>query len=72
MAKFAIATRPAEAGNEAEPHWIAVSGGLLVNPRAPQTELATKDVAAAVAIGLQIEVVEASNSREIETAFWPA
>jgi hypothetical protein len=26
MAKFAIATRPAEAGNEAEPHWIAVSG----------------------------------------------
>jgi putative tryptophan/tyrosine transport system substrate-binding protein len=48
----------------------ALRVGLLVNPRAPQTELATRDVAAAAsAIGLQIEVVEASNSREIETAF---
>src|SRR5262245_8873011 len=36
----------------------------------PQTELATKDVAAAAsAIGLQIDVVEASDSREIEAAF---
>jgi putative ABC transport system substrate-binding protein len=44
--------------------------GLLVNPRAPQTELATRDVAAAAsAMGLQIEVVEASNGREIEAAF---
>jgi putative tryptophan/tyrosine transport system substrate-binding protein len=43
----------------------AVRLGLLVNPRAPQTELATRDVAAAAsAMGLQIEVVEASNSRE--------
>jgi ABC-type uncharacterized transport system substrate-binding protein len=48
----------------------AVRVGLLVNPRVPQTELATKDVAAAAsAIGLQIEVVEASDSREIEAAF---
>jgi ABC-type uncharacterized transport system substrate-binding protein len=48
----------------------AVRLGLLVNPRAPQTELATRDVAAAAsAMGLQIEVVEASNGREIEAAF---
>jgi len=48
----------------------AVRVGLLVNPRIPQTELATRDVAAAAsAIGLQIEVVEASDSREIEAAF---
>ena len=48
----------------------AVRVGLLVNPRAPQTELATRDVAAAAsAIGLQIDVVEASDSREIEAAF---
>src|SRR5262245_56172103 len=48
----------------------AVSVGLLVNPRVPQTELATRDVAAAAsAIGLQIDVVEASDSREIEAAF---
>ena len=48
----------------------AVRVGLLVNPRAPQTELATRDVtAAASAIGLQIDVVEASDSREIEAAF---
>jgi ABC-type uncharacterized transport system substrate-binding protein len=48
----------------------AVRVGLLVNPRVPQTELATKDVAAAAsAIGLQIDVVEASDSREIEAAF---
>ena len=48
----------------------AVRVGLLVNPRIPQTELATRDVAAAAsAIGLQIDVVEASESREIEAAF---
>ena len=48
----------------------AVRVGLLVNPRIPQTELATRDVAAAAsAIGLQIEVVEASDSREIVAAF---
>ena len=48
----------------------AVRVGLLVNPRVPQTELATRDVAAAAsAIGLQIDVVEASDSREIEAAF---
>src|SRR6516162_2984529 len=49
---------------------LVASVGLLVNPRAPQTELATRDVAAAAsAIGLQIDVVEASDSREIEAAF---
>jgi ABC-type uncharacterized transport system substrate-binding protein len=38
----------------------AVRVGLLVKPSAPQTELATRDVAAAAsAIGLQIDVVEA-------------
>ena len=48
----------------------AVRIGLLVNPRVPQTETATRDVAAAAsAIGLQIDVVEASDSREIEAAF---
>jgi putative ABC transport system substrate-binding protein len=48
----------------------AVRVGLLVNPRVHQTELVTRDVAAAAsAIGLQIEVVEASDSREIEAAF---
>jgi len=45
--------------------------GLLVNPNlTPTTESVTRDVMAAAArIGLQIDVVEASNSREIETAF---
>jgi putative ABC transport system substrate-binding protein len=48
----------------------AVRVGLLVKPSTPQTELATRDVAAAAsAIGLQIDVVEASDSREIEDAF---
>jgi putative tryptophan/tyrosine transport system substrate-binding protein len=48
----------------------AVRVGLLVNPRVPQTETATRDVAAAAsAIELQIDVVEASESREIEAAF---
>src|SRR5215831_21110775 len=45
----------------------AVRVGLLVNPRVPQTEPVTRDVAAAAsAIGLQIDAVEASDSREIE------
>ena len=44
--------------------------GLLVNPNAPPTESVTRDVMAAAArIGLQVDVVEASNSREIETGF---
>ena len=44
--------------------------GLLVNPKVPPTESVTRDVMAAAArIGLQIDVVNASNSREIETAF---
>jgi putative ABC transport system substrate-binding protein len=48
----------------------AVRIGLLVNPRVPQMETATRDVAAAApAIGLQVDVVEASESREIEAAF---
>ena len=48
----------------------AVRVGLLVNPRIPQTEAVTRDVAAAAsAIGLQVDVVEASESREIEAAF---
>ena len=48
----------------------AVRVGLLVNPRVPQSEPVTRDVtAAASAIGLQIDVVEASDSREIEAAF---
>jgi putative tryptophan/tyrosine transport system substrate-binding protein len=48
----------------------AVRVGLLVNPRVPQTETVTRDVAAAAsAIGLHVDVVEASESREIEAAF---
>src|SRR5262249_56816051 len=48
----------------------AVRVGVLVDPRIPQTETVTRDVAAAAsAIGLQIDVVEASESREIEAAF---
>jgi putative tryptophan/tyrosine transport system substrate-binding protein len=44
--------------------------GLLVNPNIPLTESVTRDVAAAAAsTGLQLDIVEASNSREIETAF---
>jgi len=44
--------------------------GLLVNPSVSGTERATKDVsAAALTFGLQIEVVQASDSREIESAF---
>ena len=48
----------------------AVRVGLLVNPTSPPTEPVTRDVmAAAAAMGLQIEVVEAKNSPEIEAAF---
>jgi putative ABC transport system substrate-binding protein len=44
--------------------------GLLVNPTSPPTQSVTSDVtAAASAIGLQIEIVQASDSREIEAAF---
>jgi putative ABC transport system substrate-binding protein len=44
--------------------------GLLVNPNYPLTGPVTRDViAAASAIGFAIDVVQASNSREIETAF---
>jgi putative tryptophan/tyrosine transport system substrate-binding protein len=44
--------------------------GLLVNPSSPPTEFVIKDVtAAASAIGLQVDVVQASDSRGIEAAF---
>jgi len=44
--------------------------GLMVNPTNPNVEGVTKDVtAAALATGVQIEVVRASDSREIEVAF---
>src|SRR6266581_6880325 len=44
--------------------------GLLVNPKFRATERAMRDVtAAAPAIGLQVDVVQASNSREIESVF---
>ena len=44
--------------------------GLLVNPNYPLTGPVTRDViAAASAIGFAIDVVQASNSREIEAAF---
>jgi putative tryptophan/tyrosine transport system substrate-binding protein len=44
--------------------------GLLVNPTNANVEGVTKDVMAAAArLGVQIDVVEASDSREIEAAF---
>jgi putative ABC transport system substrate-binding protein len=44
--------------------------GLLVNPKSRTTERAIRDVmAAASAIGLQVDIVQASDSREIELAF---
>jgi putative tryptophan/tyrosine transport system substrate-binding protein len=44
--------------------------GLLVNPNAPASERATKEgSAAAAAIGLQIEIASASDSREIDSVF---
>ena len=44
--------------------------GLLVNPKFPITERAMGDVtAAASVIGFQVDVVRASDSREIESAF---
>jgi putative ABC transport system substrate-binding protein len=48
----------------------AVRVGLLVNPKSLLTERAMRDVtAAASAIGLQVDVVQASDSREIESVF---
>jgi len=44
--------------------------GLLVNPKFRATERAMRDVTtAASAIGLQVDVVQASDSREIESVF---
>jgi putative ABC transport system substrate-binding protein len=44
--------------------------GLLVNPKSRTTERAIRDVtAAASAIGLQVDIVQASDSREIESVF---
>jgi putative ABC transport system substrate-binding protein len=44
--------------------------GLLVNPSNANVEGVTKDVmAAAATLGVQIDVVQASDSREIEAAF---
>jgi putative ABC transport system substrate-binding protein len=44
--------------------------GLLVNPNFPATEAQTRDVVtAASAIGFQIDVMQASDSRQIEAAF---
>jgi len=44
--------------------------GLLVNPNMPTTDAQIKDVTtAASAIGFQIDVMQASDSREIEAAF---
>jgi putative ABC transport system substrate-binding protein len=44
--------------------------GLLVNPKSATTERAMRDVtAAAAAIGLQVDVVQASDSREIESVY---
>jgi len=44
--------------------------GLLVNPNATGTEIVTKDVtAAASTFGLQIEVVQASDTREVDSVF---
>jgi putative ABC transport system substrate-binding protein len=48
----------------------AVRIGLMVNPTNVNVEGSTKDVTAAAAtMGLQIDIVQASNSREIEAAF---
>ena len=48
----------------------AVRIGLMVNPTNVNVEGLTKDVTAAAAtIGLQIDIVQASDSREIEAAF---
>jgi len=48
----------------------AVRIGLMVNPTNVNVEGSTKDVTAAAAtMGLQIDIVQASDSREIEAAF---
>ena len=44
--------------------------GLLINPTNPNVETMTKDVtAAAVTFGVQLDIVHASDSRDIEAAF---
>jgi putative ABC transport system substrate-binding protein len=44
--------------------------GLLVNPNFPATDAQTKDVTTAASmIGFQVDVMQASDSREIEAAF---
>ena len=44
--------------------------GLLINPNHPNAEVVAKDLAtAAASIGVQIDVVHATDRREIETAF---
>jgi putative ABC transport system substrate-binding protein len=43
--------------------------GLIVNPTNPNIEGVTNVTAAALATGVQIDVVQASDSREIEVAF---
>jgi putative ABC transport system substrate-binding protein len=44
--------------------------GLLVNPKFPATDALTRDVTTAgSAIGFQIDIMQASDSREIEAAF---
>ena len=49
---------------------VATRVGLLVNPNYPLTGAVTTDViAAASAIGFAVDVVQASDSREIEAAF---
>src|SRR5262249_32407245 len=49
---------------------VIVRVGALVNPNALTTEGFTKDlIAAASAIGIQVEIVQARDSREIDAAF---
>jgi putative ABC transport system substrate-binding protein len=49
---------------------VAAHVGLLVNPKFPATAAVTRDVrTVASAIGFQIDVMQASDSREIEAAF---
>jgi putative ABC transport system substrate-binding protein len=48
----------------------AIHVGLLVNPNSPLTESVIQDAtAAASALGIHIDVIKASDSREIEAAF---
>ena len=43
--------------------------GFLENPNNPVFELTTRDVLAAAAIGLNVQILEAGTDREIDTAF---